>query len=64
MNRLKELMRARGIRQRELAAECHVCRSAVCNWVRDVSLPDIYTALKIADYLKVDLRAIFDYERD
>ncbi|MGN0817452.1 MAG: helix-turn-helix domain-containing protein [Candidatus Coproplasma sp.] len=47
-DRLKELRKARGYSQKELAEKLNVTNSSVCDWERQRSEPSLATVIKIA----------------
>jgi transcriptional regulator with XRE-family HTH domain len=52
-NKLKELRRARGISQAELADALHFSRSAVAKWENGLGMPSKESLSILADYLAV-----------
>ena len=52
-NKLKELRRARGISQAELADALHVSRSAVAKWENGLGMPGKESLSILADYFAV-----------
>lgn len=52
-NKLKELRRARGISQAELADALHVSRSAVAKWENGLGMPSKESLSILADYFAV-----------
>lgn len=60
-NKIKELRRARGITQEQLADSIGVTFQAVSKWECGISLPDITIAPSLASYFGVSLDELFDY---
>lgn len=52
-DRIRELRRARGISQEELAAEIGVSRQAVSKWESGQSVPDLDRVIALSDYFEV-----------
>lgn len=59
---LKELRKARGITQEELAQKFYVTDRSVSRWETGSNLPDISTLIELADFYDVDIREIIDGE--
>ena len=53
--RLKELRKAAGVTQKELATALHVAQNTVCNWENGVRQIDVDYLKKIADYFDVSV---------
>lgn len=56
--RIRELRRARGITQEEMAEAMGVTSQAVSKWETDLSIPDLPTLIRLADYFNVSLDAL------
>lgn len=60
---LKELRRAKGVTQEQLAETLSVSRRTVSRWETGSNMPDLDILVEIADYYEVDIRELFDGER-
>lgn len=63
-NRLKEILKERGLKQIWLAEKCNVEKSTLSNIVNNIYQPSIELAFQIADELGLDIKKIFTYTRD
>lgn len=63
-NRLKELRKARGVGQEELARFVGVGRTAVANWETDIAEPTAESLRKIATFFNVSIDYLMCYEVD
>ena len=54
MNKLKELIDGKGIRQTYLAEKLNVSKQTITNWVKVYSSPDINQAQKLKEILNLD----------
>ena len=57
---IQEIREYRGYSQSELAEIMNVSRATVCKWEKEIMVPSIPTAIKLAKILKVELETIFD----
>lgn len=53
--RLRQLRKARGWLQVDLAAELDLTRASICNWETGVKTPSLRTACRLAEALGVTL---------
>ena len=60
-SKIKELRKARGITQDQLAASIGISFQAVSKWENGIALPDIALAPKLAAYFSVSMDELFDY---
>ncbi|MBQ4536090.1 MAG: helix-turn-helix transcriptional regulator [Lachnospiraceae bacterium] len=60
---LKELRKAKGLTQEQLAEQFSVSNRTVSRWETGSNMPDISILVEIADYYDVDIREIIDGER-
>ena len=61
---IKQLRKAKGISQEQLAEQLHVTRQAVSNWENGKTQPDIETLTQIAEYFEVSVeRLIYGKEK-
>ena len=60
-NKIKELRKARGITQEQLANSIGVSFQAVSKWENNIALPDITLAPALASYFDVSLDILFDF---
>ena len=63
-NKLKELRRARGISQAELADALHVSRSAVAKWENGLGMPGKESLSILADYFAVSKEELVTVSED
>lgn len=61
-NFLKELRKAKGLTQEELAEEFNVTRRSVSRWETGFNMPDLDILMNLSDFYQVDLREILDGE--
>ncbi len=61
---LKEILKAKGIKQIELCKALNIPDYVMSNYVRCKSEPDFETICKIADYLKVSVDSILGRNLD
>ena len=59
---LKEIMRAKKVTQKALAADLGYSQQQVSLFMTGRQIPRVDVALRIADYLDVDVRMLWDYE--
>ena len=59
--KIRELRKARGITQEQLAEAVGVSFQAVSKWENGISLPDITMAPALANYFSVSMDTLFDY---
>lgn len=59
---LKELRKAKGLTQEELAQKFYVTDRSVSRWETGSNLPDISVLIELADFYDVDIREIIDGE--
>ena len=60
-NKIKELRKARGITQEQLANSIGVSFQAVSKWENNIALPDITLAPALASYFDVSLDTLFEF---
>lgn len=60
---LKELRKAKGLTQEQLAEQFNVSRRSVSRWETGNNLPDLSILIELADYYEIDLRELLDGER-
>ena len=60
-SKIKELRKARGITQEQLAASIGISFQAVSKWENGIALPDIALAPKLAAYFSVSMDELFDF---
>lgn len=58
--KLKELRRAAGLTQEQLAERLHIGRVNYTRYETDASRPDYETLIALADYFDVSLDELFD----
>ncbi|WP_430412865.1 helix-turn-helix domain-containing protein [Kordia sp.] len=58
--RVKEILKEKGIKGKELAVKVGISETAMSNIVKGQSLPRQEVLLKIADTLNVDIRQLFN----
>ncbi len=61
-NNIRELRRARGLTQEQLANALHCSPQAVSKWEMGAGYPDVATLPVIAAYFEVSLDALFEYD--
>lgn len=61
-NFLKELRKAKGLTQEELAEEFNVTRRSVSRWETGFNMPDLDILMNLSDFYQVSLREILDGE--
>ena len=61
-NHLEEIMKLKDVRQKELASELGYSYQQVQHFMKGRQIPRVDVALRIADYLDVDVRMLWDYE--
>lgn len=61
-NKIKELRKARGITQEQLANSIGVSFQAVSKWENEITLPDIALAPSLAAFFGVTMDELFDYD--
>lgn len=54
-NNIRKLRKKHGMNQKELAEKLNIRRQTVSAYEREVSIPDIYTLIRIADIFSVSL---------
>lgn len=59
---MKELRKAKGLTQEELAQKFYVTDRSVSRWETGSNLPDISVLIELADFYDVDIREIIDGE--
>lgn len=60
-NKIKELRKARGITQEELANSIGISFQAISKWENNIALPDITLAPKLASYFCCSMDELFDF---
>lgn len=60
---LKELRKAKGITQEQLADKFYVSRRTVSRWETGANMPEIEIMIELADYYEVDLKDLLKGER-
>ncbi|MBQ8496903.1 MAG: helix-turn-helix transcriptional regulator [Clostridia bacterium] len=60
-NKIRELRKARGITQEELASSIGISFQAVSKWENNIALPDITLAPVLASYFGISMDELFDY---
>ncbi|MBR1797560.1 MAG: helix-turn-helix transcriptional regulator [Clostridiales bacterium] len=60
---LRELRKAKGITQEQLADKFYVTRRTVSRWETGSNMPEIEIMIELADYYEVDLRDLLRGER-
>ena len=63
-NFLKELRKARGLTQEQVAEVFGVAGRTVSRWETGSNMPDLSILIQIADYYNVEIREILDGEKD
>ena len=63
-NFLKELRKEKALTQEELAEKFNVSRRTVTRWETGYNMPDLSLLVEIADFYDVDLRELFNGERN
>lgn len=63
-NFIKELRKERKLTQEQLAEQFGVARRTVSRWETGSNMPDLDILIEMADFFDVDLREIFDGERN
>ena len=58
-NNIKKLRRQKDVKQDVLATSLHLRRQTVSSYERGITLPNIFTLIRIADYFDVSLDYIF-----
>ena len=58
--RIREHREAAGLLQDDLAKSCYVSRQTISNWERGVSMPDLETAAKLAEFFGVSADYMLD----
>ena len=61
---LKSLRKEKGLTQEQAAEQFSVSRRTVTRWETGANLPDLSLLVEIADYYDVDLRELFEGERN
>lgn len=59
----KELRKAKGLTQEQLAEQLHVTGRTVSRWETGRNMPDIDVLIAMADFYTVDIRELIDGER-
>lgn len=54
-NNIKKLRRQKNVKQDVLATSLHLRRQTVSSYERGITLPNIFTLIRIADYFDVSL---------
>ena len=62
-NKLKELIKAEGLTQQQLAERLHIPRVNYTRYETNAVRPDYETLIRIADFYEVSLDEIFDRAR-
>ena len=60
-NKIRELRKAHGITQEELASSIGISFQAVSKWENNIALPDITLAPVLASYFGISMDELFDY---
>jgi putative transcriptional regulator len=60
MNRIGEVLRSKGLKQKWLSEQSGVSTVMICSYVKNRRQPKISTLLKIASILKVDVNELLD----
>lgn len=60
-NKIRELRKAHGITQEELASSIGISFQAVSKWENNIALPDITLAPVLATYFGISMDELFDY---
>lgn len=60
-NKIKELRKANGITQEELANSIGISFQAISKWENNIALPDITLTPKLASYFGVSMDELFDF---
>ena len=63
-NKIKELRKARGITQEQLAESIGISFQAVSKWETGIGLPDITLAPALASFFGVSMDELFDFHRE
>ena len=63
-NRLEELQKQRGIKQKNLASELNVSRQTINSLITNRYNPSIILAFKIAKYFNMSIEEIFIYDEN
>lgn len=63
-NKLKEILKERGLKQVWLAEKCNIEKSTLSNIVNNIYQPSIELAFQIADTLGLDIKKVFIYTED
>lgn len=61
-NKIKELRKAKGITQEELANSIGISFQAISKWENNIALPDITLTPKLASYFGVSMDELFDFD--
>ena len=54
-NNIRKLRKKHGMSQKDLAAQLNIRRQTVSAYEREVSIPDIYTLIRVADIFDITL---------
>ena len=54
-NNIRKLRKKHGMSQKDLAAQLNIRRQTVSAYEREVSIPDIYTLIRVADIFDISL---------
>lgn len=54
-NNIRKLRKMHGMSQKDLAAQLNIRRQTVSAYEREVSIPDIYTLIRVADIFDITL---------
>lgn len=54
-NNIRKLRKKYGMSQKDLAAQLNIRRQTVSAYEREVSIPDIYTLIRVADIFDISL---------
>ena len=54
-NNIRKLRKKHGMSQKDLAAQLNIRRQTVSAYEREVSIPDIYTLIRVADVFDISL---------
>ena len=63
-NKIKELRKARGITQEQLASAIGISFQAVSKWENGITFPDIVLAPTLASYFGISMDELFDYDAE
>ena len=61
-NKIRELRRAGGLTQEQLAASLNISAQAVSKWEMNASYPDMTMIPTLAAFFKVSLDELFDFD--